>query len=209
MKLQHLNKFLNHWGDTKSKQRLFNSEKGIEAQKADIENQLKDMAMRFERSPQPNTIRLWASDIVDAGFNESVVREALKTVPFKFEKHPTLAQVMELLRPYLPHISVLEDELDKYSRLAYMPLKEEFLKLLTQDQLTQMTLIYERKIFPDLKSFNQQNKEMCVLFDWLRCHRGNGEKILAQGMRSNEEHIKGNREYFLHPLRQYCKSLNL
>jgi hypothetical protein len=191
--------FINHWEDNESKERILKSGKGIDLQKAEVENHLKDMAMRFERSPNPTTIKLWASDIVDAGFNDLMVREICGTIPKKFEKHPTLAQIFELLRPYLPQIGVLEDELDKYTRLAIPHLKAKFVAMVGQEAFERMIVYYETNVFK-----GSIPAEICVLGDWCRSYMGKPEKIIEQGIISNQKAAENDREYFIRPLKLYC-----
>lgn len=202
--MEALNKFLNTWNDQESKTRILHSNKGKDLQKAEVENILKDVAMRFERSPNPNTIKLWASDIVDAGFNDAMVREISKSIPFKFEKHPTLAQIMELLRPYLPQVVFLEDELDKYTRLAIPHLKAKFLNMVGQEGFDKMCNYYRARV---LKS--DLPVEVAVLGDWCRCYLGKPEKIIEQGKISNDKALERDKEYFIRSLKSYCEQNNL
>lgn len=207
--MKHLVEHLKSWGDTDSLNKLKKSERGSEVQKAEVENFLKDIALRYERSPNQSTLKLWASDIVDAGFDENTAKIALKSIPYKFEKMPSLSQIMALLNPYLPQISVSESELDEYTRLCLPHVKAKFLSMFTQDQLNDMIKLYEKHVFPDLKMFHQHNKEACVLLDWLRSHFGDGKKLLNQGLRSNTEFEAGNKDYFLNQLKSYAKTNNL
>lgn len=202
--MQALNSFINHWQDLSSKERLLRSSKSKEVQKAEVENLLKNIAMRFERSPNPNTIKLWASDIVDAGFNESMVEQACKSIPFKFEKHPTLAQIMELLRPYLPQIDLSESELDKYTRLAIPHLKAKLVNMVGEDGLQKLINYYRANAFNCTFSI-----EVAVLGDWCRCYLGKPEKIIEQAKISNEKALQNDEDYFIRPLKQYCESNKL
>lgn len=207
--MQHLTKFLHDWKDNSSLDKLKKSDRGSEVQKAEVENFLKDIALRYERSPNQSTLKLWASDIVDAGFDENTAKIALKSIPYKFEKMPSLSQIMALLNPYLPQVTFLEDDLSKYSGLCLPHVKAKFLSMFTQDQLNDMIKLYEKHVFPDLKMFNQEHKEACVLLDWLRSHFGDGKKLLNQGLRSNTEFEAGNKDYFVNQLKSYAKSNNL
>jgi len=207
--MQHLTKFLHDWKDNSSLDKLKKSDRGLEVQKAEVENFLKDIALRYERSPNQSTLKLWASDIVDAGFDENTAKIALKSIPYKFEKMPSLSQIMALLNPYLPQISVSDSELDKYTRLCFPHVKAKFLSMFTQDQLNDMIRLYEKHVFPDLKMFNQEHKELCVLLDWLRSHFGDGKKLLNQGLKSNAEFEAGNKDYFVNQLKSYAKTNNL
>jgi hypothetical protein len=207
--MKHLVNHLKAWGDNESLNKLKKSERSIDVQKAEVENFLKDIALRYERSPNQSTIKLWASDIVDAGFDENTAKIALKSIPYKFEKMPSLSQIMALLNPYLPQISFSESELDKYTRLCFPHVKAKFLSMFTQDQLNDMIKLYEKHVFPDLRMFHVEHKEMCVLLDWLRSHFGDGKKLLNQGLRSNTESEANNKDYFLNQLKSYAKTNNL
>lgn len=195
---------LSHWQDNNAKQNLYVSNKGKEAQKAEVENILKQVAMRFERSPNPNTIRLWASDIIDAGYNDQVVQQAVKSVPHKFEKHPTLAQIFELLRPYLPQMQSLESDLDKYTRLAIPHLKAKLINMVGEDGFEKLKNYYRAHV---LKT--DVNLEVAVLGDWCRCFLGKPQDIVKQGIESNSRAEQNDTEYFIKPLRQYCVKNNL
>ena len=199
-----LNKFLSHWQDTASKDRILTTTKGRDLQKAEVENMLKDCAMRFERSPNPSTIKLWASDIVDAGYNDLMVKEICKSIPYKFEKHPTLAQVMELLRPYQAVMAPKEDELDKYTRLAIPHLKAKFIAMVGEEAFERMITYYKQSVFSC-----DFGLEIAVLGDWCRCYMGRPEKIIEQGKISNQKALDGDREYFIRPLKMYCETNKL
>lgn len=209
MSLNHLVNFNNSWGDAKSTENLRKSSKGLDVQKAETENYLKDMALRFERSPNQATLKLWASDIIDSGFQDWQVKEICRSIPYKFEKHPTLNQVIELLNPYRAKSEFLADELTDLSHRCYFHLKAKFLKFASQEQLTQMCKVYARDIFPSLVTYNSYYQEMCVLNDWLRSYFKKGEDVLKQGFISNEQQVAGNREYFINPLKRYAKENNL
>lgn len=202
-------KFNASWGDAPSNERLRKSNKGLDVQKAESENYLKDMALRFERSPNQATLKLWASDIIDSGFEDWMVKEVCKSIPYKFEKHPTLNQVIELLNHYRPKMETSKDELTDLSHRCYFHLKAKFLSFATQEQLTQMCKIYCRDIFPELSTYNAYYQEMCVLNDWLRSYFKKGEDVLKQGFISNEQAQKRSSDYFLNPLKRYAKEHNL
>jgi hypothetical protein len=202
-------KFNALWGDAPSNERLRKSSKGLDVQKAESENYLKDMALRFERSPNQATLKLWASDIIESGFEDWMVKEVCKSIPYKFEKHPTLNQVIELLNHYRPKMAVPVDELTDLSHRCFTHLKAKFLSFATQEQLTQMCKIYARDVFPGLSQYNPYYQEMAVLNEWLRTYFKKGEDILAKGKQTNEEAEKRNREYFLNPLKKYAKENNL
>jgi len=202
-------KFNQLWNDAPSNERLRKSHKGQDVQKAESENYLKDMALRFERSPNQATLKLWASDIIESGFEDWMVKEVCKSIPYKFEKHPTLNQIIELLNSYKPKMAVPVDELTDLSHRCYFHLKAKFLSFATQEQLTQMCKIYARDVFPGLAQYNQYYQEMSVLNEWLRTYFKKGEDILAKGKQTNEEAEKRNRDYFLNPLKRYAKENNL
>lgn len=202
--MKAINQFLNHWQDSASKERVLRTDKGKDLQKADVENYLKNMAMRFQQSPNPNTLQLWASDIIDAGYNELMVKEVCKTIPYKFERHPTLAQIMELLRPYIAQVDVFESDFDKYTRLATPHLKAKLVNMVGQDGYDRLLSYYRANVFDtDLPI------EICVLGDWCRCYLGRPEKIIEQGRISNQMALESNIEYFTRPLKMYCEQNKL
>lgn|SRR5574343_93292 len=196
--------FAKHWDDKQAIGNLKNSDKSIDVQKAEVENMLKDCAMRFERSPNPATIKLWASDIVDAGYNDLMVKQICKSIPYKFEKHPTLAQVMELLRPFQAVLTPKEDELDSYTRLAIPHLKAKFIAMVGEEAFERMITYYKQEVFNC-----DFGLEIAVLGDWCRCYMGRPEKIIEQGKISNQKALDGDREYFIRPLKMYCETNKL
>ena len=202
-------KFNQLWNDAPSNERLRKSHKGQDVQKVESENYLKDMALRFERSPNQATLKLWASDLIESGFEDWMIKEVCKSIPYKFEKHPTLNQIIELLNSYKPKMAVPVDELTDLSHRCYFHLKAKFLSFATQEQLTQMCKVYARDIFPSLVTYNSYYQEMCVLNDWLRSYFKKGEDVLKQGLISNEQQAAGNKEYFINPLKRYAKENNL
>lgn len=197
--------FLDQWKDTASVQRLRKSDKSKDVQKVEVENHLKSMAFRFERSPQASNLSFWAQDIVDAGYEDWMVKEICKSIPYKFERYPTLSQIMELLRPYLPQLNAIEDELDKYTRLAIPHLKAKFVSLIGEDVFNRMILYYSSEI----KSCSIM-PEVALLGDWCRSYMASDpKKIIEQGKLSDEEAAKGNKEYFVKPLKLYAESNKL
>lgn len=197
-------KFNNLWGDSRSNDKLRKSVKGADVQKVESENYLKDMALRFERFPSQGTLKLWASDIIESGFEDWMVKEVCKSIPFKFERHPTFNQIIELLNAYKPKVAVTIDELTDLSHRCFNHLKAKFLTFATQEQLTKMTVIYARDVFPGLNSYNHYYREMSVLNEWLRTYFKKGEDILLKGQQTNLEADRNNREYFIEPLRRYA-----
>lgn len=193
------------WGDHESNKRIANSDKGLGFHEAEIENALKEMAMRFERSPGTNTIKLWAKDLVDFGYKCDTVRQVCKTIPFKMDKHPTLNEIIALIRPYLPKEEFLGDDLTNLSDRCYNHLKIKFMKCGDQNTLTLLTKSYSIHVFPFSEHFTEKHKEMLVLNDWLRCYfKTHPQAILDQGKLSNEAFERGDREYFIAPLRRYA-----
>lgn len=208
--MKSLINFNNHWGDTESIKRLETSDKGPEVCKAQVENYLKEMTLRFERSLNQSTLQLWASDLVDLGYKPHQLKEVCRQVPYRFEKHPTLSQLLDLLKPYLSKKEVLTDELTDLSNRCFDHLKAKFLAVGTQEILTLMTKSYSIHVFPFCEHFTEKNKEMLVLNDWLRSYfKTNPQAILDQGKLSNEAFERRDREYFINPLKSYAKQNNL
>jgi hypothetical protein len=202
-------RFAQSWGDAPSLNRMKQGIKTKEVQKLEAENCLKDMALRFQYGPTQSTIALWAKDIIDAGYSEEMIKEVAKSVPFKFEKMPTLNQLMELLSHKMPKMSVSVDELTDLSNRCFFHLKAKFMTFGTQEQLTAMCKLYAVKIFPSLAQYNAYYQEMAVLNDWLRSYFKKGENILAQGLVTNEAFERNDVEYFVRPLRNYAKENKL
>lgn len=197
------------WGDEASNRRIAESDKGKDFQEAEIENILRDLSLRFERSPNQSTIKLWASDLAEMGHSASFLKPILKTIPYKMDKHPTLNEILALIKPHLPQDLFKLDELTDLSNRCFNHLKAKFLSMLKQEQLDQMVLIYMRRIVPDCEQFSARHKEMMVLNDWLRTYFGDGEKLLKQGLISNQKHLEKDTEYFVNPLKRYAKENNL
>lgn len=212
-------KFSQHWGDEPSLDRIKASDKGHEWHKMEAENSLKGMAMRFERSPNINTIQIWAKDLVARGHKADQIEAVCKSIPFKFERHPTLSQIVELLRPYLTDDSFSVDDLDRYTHLCFPHLKSKFIKLTNDDALNKMCQYYLKEVCsvknPDgnvfmLGMFNKYYQEMCVLNDWLRTYfSSDPKKVIDQGIISNQKAYDGDRDYFLRPLERYAKENKL
>lgn len=202
-------KYMQGWNDSPSLERLKKSTKSQDVQRSNAENHLKGVSLRFQYSPNQATLALWAKDIVDSGYTDEVLEIICKSIPFKFEKMPTLNQIMDLLRPYSPKMSVSVDELTDLSHRCYFHLKDKFMTFGTQEQLTGMCNIYADKIFPSAKTFNSYYREMLVLNDWLRSYFKKGEAILQQGLISNQAFERDDREYFTRPLRNYAREHKL
>jgi hypothetical protein len=198
------------WGDTESNKRIANSDKGQGFHEAEIENALKDMALRFERSPNQSTIKLWATDLAALGYKCDLVAQVCKSIPYKMDKHPTLNEIMALLKPYLAKDEFKVDELTDLSNRCFDHLKAKFLKVASQDILTSMTKAYAKHVFPACEHFTDRNKEMLVLNDWLRSYfKASPQSIIDQGRLSNEAFERKDLGYFANPLKRYAKENNL
>lgn len=202
--------FNTHWGDTESNKRLANSEKGQSFHEAEIENSLKAMALRFERSPSPSTIKLWASDLAELGYKCDLVNQVCKTIPYKMDKHPTLNELMALIRPYLPKEAVSVDELTDLSNRCFDHLKAKFMAIGDQPALDNMVGNYVRLVVPDCEHFSVKNKELMVLCDWLRSYfKTTPQGIIDQGRISNDAFQRRDLDYFVNPLKRYAKENKL
>jgi hypothetical protein len=197
------------WGDTESNKRLAASEKGKHFHEAEIENALRDMALRFERAPNANTIKLWATDLAAMGYKCDLVKTVCRNIPFKMDKHPTLNEIISLIKPYLPQDEFKVDDLTDLSGRVYDHVKAKFLELQPQKALDQMVKLYMMHVVPDCQHFSTKHKEMMVLNDWLRSYFKKGEDILKQGLISNEQFKANNLDYFINPLKRYAKENNL
>lgn len=203
--------FALRWGD-ESAIRNFRSTptKSKEVIKLSIENQLKDMAQRFERSPNVTTISFWAIDLVEAGCDDQILKQVLKSVPFKFERCPTLAQLMELIRPHLALKSFSESDLDRYTGIIKNHAKARFRTLLGDEAVAKMISYYRKEVCTDFAAFHEEHILLCVVFDWIRCYCSNQpQKIVEQGKISNQKYLEGDQEYFVAPLRRYAQENNL
>ena len=197
--------FNKRWQDDKSNQRLRNSDKSADVQKAEIENHLKDCALRFERAPQMHTLKLWASDIVDSGYQDWMVRDICQSIPKKFEKYPTLAQIFDLLRPYLPQVSDSQSELDKLTNVCYPHVKAKFLSVGNQEALDKLVAGYKRIIGNNEAHWTNEAVEKCVLMDWLRTYfKADPQGIIDQGKISTHKALEMDKEYFITHLRRYA-----
>ena len=198
------------WGDTESNKRLANSEKSQGFHEAEIENSLKSMALRFERSPGQSTIKLWAADLAALGYKCDLVAQVCKSIPYKMERHPTLVDIMSLIKPYLPQVEFSTDELTELSERCYTHLKAKFLAIANQDVLTRMTKSYAIHVFHFCEHFNEKHKEMLVLNDWLRSYfKTSPQSIIDQGRASNDAFERKDLDYFVNPLKRYAKEHNL
>jgi hypothetical protein len=202
--------FNKSWGDHESNKRIAASDKGRGFHEAEIENALKDMTLRFERSPGSSTIKLWASDLAALGYKCDLVGMVCKSIPYKMDKHPTLNEIITLIRPYLPKDDVSIDELTDLSTRCYSHLKSKFLGLADQNTLTLMTKSYALHVFPFCENFTDTHKEMLVLNDWLRSYfKPSPQAIIDQGRLSNDAFDRKDIEYFVNPLKRYAKENKL
>lgn len=201
-------KFMNHWGDAPSIERLKTSHKSLDVQKVEAENYLKGMALRFERAPNQATIKLWASDMIDAGYQDSMVKEVCKSAPYKFEKHPTLSQLMELLTSYKPKLDATRDELNDLQDRCFAHLRKRFITLAGEDSFNKMVDFYASHE-KELLRFNRHYLELCVLGDWLRSYLKDGTAIMAQRVKTLEACATNNREYFTRFYRKYAEENKL
>jgi len=199
--------FVDSWSDAVSNQRL--SERAPEVQEIEIENILKDMAMRFERAPGQSVTKLWAKDLFELGFKAYQVAQVCRQIPFKMDKHPTLNELLALLRPNLPQDEVKVDELTDLSRRCYPHLKAKFFKIADQDILDKLCAAYKKLVLPEAEC-SKELLEQCVLNDWLRCYFDKQpQKVIDQGRLSNEAELRKDKEYFLRNLRAYAKENKL
>lgn len=197
------------WNDTKSIERMESSSKSRDVHQAEIENHLREMSIRFERSPGQSTIQAWAKDLAEMGYKHTLVAQICKTIPYKMDKHPTLNDIMALIKPHLAQESFSVDELTDLSNRIHEHVKAKFLSLQPQTALDQMVKLYMTRIVPDCEHFSSRHKEMMVLNDWLRSYFKKGEDILKQGLISNEQFKNNNLDYFINPLKRYAKDNNL
>jgi hypothetical protein len=202
-------KFAKQWGDAPSLERLRNSGKSSDVQKSEAENHLKNVGLRFQYSPNQSTIALWAKDIIDSGYTDEMLGAVCKSIPFKFEKMPTLNQIMELLAPYRPKGSVSRDELSDLTDRTFEHLKAKFIKQSSPEIFTQMVEYYVNHGCPAIKMFNTHYHEMCMLNDWARSYFGDGKKIIEMAHKSNQAFDSNDREHFTRVLRQYAKENKL
>lgn len=199
-----------HWDDKNSMERMANSDKSQDVHAAEIENHLKGMALRFERSPTASTLNTWSKDLAGMGYKHQLVAQVCRSIPFKMDKFPTLNELMALIRPNLPQEGFKTDELTDLSNRCFDHLKSKFLKLGDQDVLTKMTQSYAIHVFPFCEHFTEKHKEMLVLNDWLRSYfKTNPQAILDQGKLSNEAFERKDKDYFINTLKSYAKQNNL
>lgn len=197
-------KFMNHWGDAPAVERLKTSHKSIDVQKSEAENSLRLMALRFQQSPTQSTLKLWATDMVDAGYQDWMIAEVCKSAPFKFERHPTLNQLMEQLTHYKPKVAISRDELSDLTDRTFAHLKAKFIKQAGADVFDNMVDFYVKHGCPQISIFNRHYHEMCMLGDWARTYFGDGKKIIDMATKSNEAQKVGNYEHFTSVLRRYA-----
>ena len=202
-------RFAQQWGDAPSLERLKNSTKSSDVQKIDAENYLKLMALRFQQSPTQSTLKLWATDMVDAGYQDWMIAEVSKSAPFKFERHPTLNQLMEQLTHYKPKVTVPRDELSDLTDRTFNHLKAKFIKQASPEIFNSMVDFYVKHGCTAISIFNRHYHEMCMLGDWARSYFGDGKKIIEMAHKSNEAQKANDYEHFTRVLRQYAKENKL
>ena len=195
-----------HWDDKASIERMRSSDKGPLVQQAEIENILKDVAMRFERGPNPNTLSLWAKDLVAAGYSPDIVSQVAKSIPYKFVRHPSLAEITELLRPYLAQVSFSSDPLLDVCKRALPHLRAKFVRATSEEAISRMIKYYHKEVLNNESLFNAEHIEMCFLCDWLRTYfTDRPEKIIEQGKISSQSAFSGDIDYFINPLKKYVE----
>lgn len=198
--------FAKRWGDSDAVN-SFRSNKGKEVQLAEAENYLRDMATRFERQPNSFTIQAWARDIIESGYNDVQLKEVCRTIPFKFEKCPTLAQIMELLRPYKALKEEFVSDLDKYTNLAFKTALKQFKRVIDDEPLERLVEYYRKEVL-NAEKWDYQLVLMCVVNDWIRANFPmHPAKIIEQGKNTNEQASIGNVDYILNPLKRYCANI--
>lgn len=193
--------FATAWGDTKVL-KTFRNNKSPDVQKADCENLLRQCSSRFERSLNDSVIRFWASDIVDAGFTPEMLEQVCKSIPFRFEKMPSLADIMALLRPLMAQKEAPESELDKVTRLAIPLLKTKILNAVGEEKFNQLKKVFKTRN-PEFE-FSDEHLEMVILGSWVRCSFGGGAAILDEYYRSRSRFEAGDYDYFYRPLKRFC-----
>lgn len=205
----HVN-FASRWGDDESLNRFRTSTKSKEIIILNCENALKDMVQRFDRSPMQVTLSWWARDLVDAGCDDLILREVFKSIPYKFERCPTLAQLMELIRPYLAKKESSGSDLDKYTSLVKTHAKAKFKSLLGDDVVNRMISYYKKEVCEEFTGFDEEQYLLCLVLDWIRAYCPNQpQKIIEQGKISNQKALEKDVDYFLLPLKRYAKENNL
>ena len=202
-------KFAKQWGDAPTLARLRNSNKSSDVQKSEAENHLKNVGLRFQYSPTQSTLALWAKDIIDSGYTDEMLGSVCKSIPFKFEKMPTLNQIMELLSHHKPKVNVSRDELSDLTDRTFNHLKAKFIKQASLEIFNSMVDFYVKHGCPAIGIFNKHYHEMCMLGDWARSYFGDGKKIIDMAHKSNEAQIANDYEHFTRVLRQYAKENKL
>jgi hypothetical protein len=184
-------------------------DKSAEVQRSEAENHLKNVGLRFQYSPNQSTLALWAKDVIDSGYTDEMLGSVCKSIPFKFEKMPTLNQIMELLSHHKPKVTVSRDELSDLTDRTFAHLKAKFIKQASHEIFTQMVEYYVNHGCPAVKMFNVHYHEMCMLGDWARCYFGDGKKIIEMAYKSNLAAEANDYEHFTRVLRQYAKENKL
>lgn len=197
--------FAKAWGDKAAISNM-RAHRSQDVMKSEAENHLKDMMSRFERGANGFTTKLWASDIIDAGFTDYQVKEICKSIPLKFEKAPNLSQIMDLLRPYLPQNQVSVSELDKHTKVLYPLILEEYSKVFDANDNIKNVGWYKKA--SGLNHLPDDQLLQCFIMDWVRAER-DSRRIMAIIEKSREAVEKKDSEYFLRTLRSYAIRNNL
>jgi hypothetical protein len=197
------------WGDTRSMENLKAYDKSAEVQRSEAENHLKNVGLRFQYSPNQSTLALWAKDVIDSGYTDEMLGSVCKSIPFKFEKMPTLNQIMELLSHHKPKVSVSRDELSDLTDRTFAHLKAKFIKQASPEIFNSMVDFYVKHGCTAISIFNRHYHEMCMLGDWARSYFGDGKKIIEMAHKSNEAQKANDYEHFTRVLRQYAKENKL
>jgi len=193
--------FAKMWNDTKSIKNL-RSDRSTDVQKAEAETILKDMAARFERQPNGGTLSMWAKDIIDLGYSDLELKEVCKSIPYKFEKCPNLAQILELLRPYLPQKSVSVSDMDKYFGIVYPIAKEKFEQVFDAETREKILVAYKRDTGPYY--IPDEQIMVLVVMDWIRSMKGTYQQLVAWAKKSNS--MLDDPNYFLSTLKSFASN---
>jgi hypothetical protein len=196
--MNHLNNYLNKWGDHTSREKIKNSERGSEVHEAEITNHLVDLAQRFERSPMRSKLEYWSKDLVQSGIKEHQVREVCQRIGRSFERFPTLAQIFELLRSHgyvRPDVDLVDPQTKKDQDEARR-IKQIWSEKVGIEILPKMCTSYCKNVLgitpAHLERFGMSGTlfEMLVLLDWKRSGFGKPDAIIKQGLMSQSRVLK-------------------
>jgi hypothetical protein len=185
--MQALNAHLNHWGDTRTIEKLKASDKGSEWHIAEITNHLVDLAQRFSIAPNRDKLTYWARDLVFAQFKEHHIKEICPKIARSFERFPTLAQIFEMLKTKEVFQGDSRDPQAIKDQEESERIKVIWTEKVGLDVLPQMCRAYAKHVLgmnvSALEKFGVSSSwvEMLVLIDWKRSGFGNGEAIIRQG----------------------------